>query len=162
MPIWTSHDADAAWWPPLAALLVGVQVLLSTGIALYALRWLARITADYTRRHWLAIALLAIAAANGGLAEGQQAAAAAATGLVEGVLLFGCVYALLRFDSRAVPAFVAAGVVLHTVESAALSATPTAWMLAAIAGGACALAAWAVTRYLSAIASATLSSPSAG
>jgi hypothetical protein len=162
MPLWPGYGTAASWWPPLAAMLEAVQVLASAGIAIYALHWLGRITADYARRRWLAVAVVALALASGALSHGQDAATAAAVGLVEGGLIFLCVHALLRFDVRAVPAFVATAAVLGAIETAALLATPAAFALAALAIAAMVAAACAATRYLAFPAAVTSASPTAG
>ena len=82
------------------------------------------------------------------LADGDDVVVALVGGGVEGVLAAVVVYALLRFDYGAVPAFLAAGTILAAIETAAPKGTAEAWAGAAVAGVVAILSAWAVMRFL--------------
>jgi len=148
MPLWPSYAVEAAWLPGLAAALDGVRVLMISGVAVFALDWLGRITADFTRWRVLAAMLLVLASAGGALASGEGVANAVIGGTIDGLLVAVIVYALLRFDYRAVPAYLATGVVLQALAAAAQKAVPAAWEYAAITTAAAVVAAWLGARYL--------------
>ena len=148
VPTWPGYAIEAAWMPALAAALEGARVLTLSGVAVFVLHWLARITGDFTRRRLLAIAVLALAFCGSALASGEDALVAMVTGAVQGLLAAVVVYALLRFDYRAVPAFLATEVVLQAAETAAQKGTPAAWTHLAVLAVAAAASAWAVTRFL--------------
>ena len=156
MPLWPSYELESTWLPALAAALDGVRVLMVAGGALFMLHWLARITADFTRRRWLAASILVLVSVGGALAGGEEAVTAVASGVFDGLLVAVVVYALLRFDYRAVPAYFAAGVVLQAVEAAVQKGGPAGWVHAALLSAAAIGAAWVVTRYLDQIRSAAL------
>jgi len=61
LPLWPSYAHEATWLPPLAAALDGLRVLTLSGVAVFALDWLRRLTADYSRRR-VAVALLLVVA----------------------------------------------------------------------------------------------------
>lgn len=148
VPVWPSYAYEAAWMPALAAALEGARVLTTSGVALLVLHWLARITGDFTRRRPLALAVLVLAFCGSAFAAGDEARVAIATGCVEGVLAAVVVYGLLRFAYRAVPAFLAADIVLQAGQTAAQKGTPVAWASFAVLVAVAAASAWAVTRYL--------------
>jgi hypothetical protein len=72
----------------------------------------------------------------------------AAAGVGRGLVTVAVVYGLLRYDCRAVPAYMATGVVMEFVESALQKGTASAVADAAIVVAVAALTVWCVTRYL--------------
>ena len=158
VPVWPAYAIESAWIPLLAAALDGARVLLMSGIALYMLHWLAQITGDFARRRWLTLVVLALVFCASALVSGGDTIAAIVAGSAEGLLTVVVVYALLRFDYRAVPAFLAADVVLQAAETAALKGTSSAWIYFVVAAAAAVAAAWAVTRFL---ARSPIAAPSA-
>jgi hypothetical protein len=157
MPLWPSYEHEAAWVPPLAAALDGLRVLTLSGVAVFALDWLRRLTADYSRWRSAAALLLVVAFAGARLASGEEVLAAALGGIVDGLLGVAVVYTVLRFDYRAVPAFFAAAVVLAAATSAAQKGFASAWVNAAITSTAAIVSAWLVARYIDAARRATAS-----
>ena len=147
-PVWADYAIESAWIPALAAALEGARVLLMSGVALFVLHWLARITGDFTRRRWLTLVVLVLAFCGSAFASGEDAIAVIVAGSVQGLLAGVVVYSLLRFDYRAVPAFLAADIVLQAAETAALKATPVAWAYFAVTAAAAVASAWMVTRFL--------------
>ena len=53
-------------------------------------------------------------------------------GAIEGATAFAFAWLLLRYDLRAVPAFVATGLVLEALRAAFLAATPSGWLSFAV------------------------------
>jgi hypothetical protein len=147
-PLWPGYAIEAAQWPALAAMLEGLQVLVSAGVVLFMLHWLTRVTATFTRWRWIATAVIVVALTGVAMVMGRGASSATAAGLVTGLVVAVSVYALLRFDYRAVPAFVAGGMLLHAAQNAAQKGTSDAWTHAALAATGAIAAAWAVTRYI--------------
>jgi hypothetical protein len=74
---------------------------------------------------------------------------AAVAGLATGIAAAAIVFGLLRFDYRAVPAYMATGVVLHAIAAAVRSGADGAYLHLAIDVAVTIAATWAVTRYLS-------------
>ncbi len=148
MPLWPAYGHEATALPALAAALDGLRVLPICGVALFTLAWLGGITAGFTRWRLVAVAVLALAFAGAALVSGESAADAAMGGAVDGVLAALLVYALLRYDARAVPAFLAAGAVLQAVAGAAQKSGSSAWLHAALTAAVAIAAAWLATRYL--------------
>ena len=148
MPVWPDYAFESAWIPALAAALEGARVLLMSGVALFVLHWLVTITGDFTRRRWLTLLVLVLAFCGSAFASGEDAMAVIVAGSIQGVLAAAVVYALLRFDYRAVPAYLAADVVLQAAETAAQKGAPAAWLCFAVAAAAAVASAWAVTRFL--------------
>src|SRR5262249_27261564 len=92
------------------------------------------------------LVLLSVAVA---IAAGHEMGQALLQGVVQGVTTFLFAWLLLRYDLRAVPPFVATGLVLEAIRRAFGASTPAGWVMCLItAAVAIALAAWAV-RYLS-------------
>jgi hypothetical protein len=149
-PLWPSYAQESTWLPPLAAALDGLRVLTLSGVAVFALDWLRRLTADYSRRRFAVALLLVVAFAGAGLASGEDVVAATLGGLVDGLLAIVVVYAVLRFDYRTVPAYLAAAVVLGAATSAAQKGVASAWVGAAITAAVAIASAWLVARYIDA------------
>jgi len=148
LPIWPSYDFESAWSPALAAALDGARVLTLSGVAVFVLHALARATGDYTRRRWLTLAVLVLVFCGSALADGDDVVVALVGGGVRGLVAAVVVYALLRFDYRTVPAFLAAGAILAAVEAAAPKGTAGAWVGAAMVSVVAIVSAWAVMRFL--------------
>jgi multisubunit Na+/H+ antiporter MnhB subunit len=125
-----------------------LRVLPLSGVVLFTLAWLGGITAGFTRWRFVAVALLVLAYVGAALVSGESAPDAAMAGAVDGALAALLVYALLRYDWRAVPAFLAAAAVLQAVAGAAQKSGSTAWLHAALTAAGAVAAAWLVTRYL--------------
>jgi hypothetical protein len=148
MPLWPGYAGEAMALPALAAALDGLRVLLLTGAALFVLDWLGAITAGFTRWRFVAVALLVLGYAAGALLSGEGVGDAVTAGMVGGLLGAAVVYALLRYDGRAVPAYLATGVVLQAVADAAQKTGPSAWVNAALTAAVAMTCAWVATRYL--------------
>mgnify|MGYP001461190661 CR=1 FL=1 len=124
--------------------------MTSVGVALFILHVLDRATAGWTRRSWLAAAIVVALIAGLVAARTGEAGAAAVEGLVAGLLAATVVYSVLRFDARAVPGYVVTAALISALENALLTATAAGWAgfavtaLVSIAVGA------AATRYIGA------------
>jgi hypothetical protein len=113
-----------------------------------ARHWFAQLTGGWQRRGWL-IALIAIAIyATLGLGGGRDALVGGAAGALAGTAIVAVVYALLRFEPLAVPAFVATSAVLEFAEGAARKGDAHALVNSAIAIAVTIAVAWFATRYL--------------
>ena len=94
----------------------------------YLLSLIDRATEGWTRRLPLvALALVVIGVAASVLA-GHEPWQAIPHGAIEGATAFAFAWLLLRYDLRAVPAFVATGLVLEALRAAFLAATPSGWL----------------------------------
>jgi hypothetical protein len=148
VPRWPAFGAESLALPWLGAAIIGARVLYGIAVALFLLHWFAQLTGGWQRRGWLT-AFIAIAIfATLGLGGARDAIAAGAAGALAGAAIVAVVYALLRFDPLAVPAFVATGTVLEVLEGALRKGGAGAFINAAIAIGVCVAIAWAATRYL--------------
>ncbi len=147
-PLWPTYGTESAVLPPLGAALVGARLLPVIGIGLFVLFGLERLTADWRRLGWLAVLLLIAITTATSLAAAPDPRAAAGAGVVTGIAVAAVVYGLLRFDYRAVPPFLAIGVVLPFAENALWKGTPAALANAAIAIAVAALVTWGAMRYI--------------
>ena len=148
VPVWPAFGVESLAWPWLGAALVGARVLYGIVVALFLLHWFAQLTAGWQRRGWLT-AFIAIAIfATLGLVGARDAAAAGVAGTLAGAAMVAVVYALLRFEALAVPAFVATGAVLDIVEGTLRKGDAGAFVYAAIAIAATVAVAWVATNYL--------------
>jgi hypothetical protein len=126
-PLWPSLPFESAAWPWAAAALHGIGIISSIGVALFVLHILDRVTASWTRRGWLAVAVV-VALISGLVAikGSSEQGAAIAGALVAGVFAAGVVYCVLRFDARTLPGSHAAALV-GAAEDAALEARAAGW-----------------------------------
>ena len=148
VPAWPAFGIESLALPWLGAALVGARVLYAICVTLFLLHWFAQLTSGWQRRGWLT-AFIAIAIfATLGLIGARDAAAAGVAGALAGAAMVAVVYALLRFDPLAVPAFVGTGSVLDIIEGTARKGDPGAFVYAAIAIAVTVAVAWAATNYL--------------
>jgi hypothetical protein len=132
-----------------AAALHGLGVLSSIGVALFVLHILDRVTASWTRRAWLAVAVVValiagVVAAKGGSELGSMIAG----GLVAGAIAAAVVYAVLRFDARTIPGYVVAATLVSAAEEAALDGTAAGWSEFVVYAAVAAAIGWAAVRYI--------------
>jgi hypothetical protein len=146
-PLWPSYELEATWLPSFAALLEGLQVVVSGGIAVFALHWIDGVAQRFTRRRVLALVLIVMIAAAAAVALGRGALPAFAA-VVEGLVLLFAIYVVLRVDYCAAPPFVATGVVLHAIETAAQKGTPQVWIYAGLTIAGAVVAAFVVIAYI--------------
>jgi hypothetical protein len=148
VPLWPAFGVESLALPWLGAALAGVRALYAIGVTLFLLHWFAQLTGGWQRRGWL-IALIAIAIyATLGLGGGRDAIVGGAAGALAGAAIVAVVYALLRFEPLAVPAFVATSAVLEFAEGAARKGDAHALVNSAIAIAVTIAVAWFATRYL--------------
>jgi hypothetical protein len=148
VPAWPAFGIESLAWPWLGAALVGARVLYGIGVTLFLLHWFAQLTSGWQRRGWLT-AFIAIAIfATLGLIGARDAAAAGIAGALAGAAMVAVVYALLRFDALAVPAFVATITAFDIIEGAARKGDPGAFFYVGIAIAVTVAVAWAATNYL--------------
>ena len=148
-PLWPTLSFEAARWPWAAAALHGVGVVSSIGVALFVLHILDRVTASWTRRAWLAVAvvvalIVGIVAARGSTELGSVVAG----GLVAGAIAAGIVYGVLRFDARTVPGYVVAATIVSAAEDAVLGGTAAGWSEFAVYAAVALAIGWAALRYI--------------
>jgi hypothetical protein len=147
-PLWPSLALASAAFPWAAAALEGVGVLSSIGVALFVLKVLERATAAWTRRTWLAVAVIVVLVGATVAARSGSGADAAVEGLVAGLVAAAVVYCVLRFDARTVPGYVVASALVGAAETAALDATPAGWTSFAIVAAVSIAVGWAANRHL--------------
>ncbi|MEO8675319.1 MAG: CPBP family intramembrane glutamic endopeptidase [Casimicrobiaceae bacterium] len=147
-PRWPAFGVESLALPWLGAALAGTRALFAIGVALYLLHWLGQLTGGWQRRGWLAACIAIAIFATLGQAGARDALVAGAAGALEGAAMVAVVYALLRFDALAVPAFVATGAALDFVEGALRKGGTGALVNAAIAIVVTVAVAWAATIYL--------------
>ncbi len=147
-PLWPSLKLPELAWPFVGALVDPTGLVAACGVALFVLYLLDRGTHQWTRRLWQAALVLVLISCAAALAGGGDPLAALVRGFVKGLVSFVLVWRILRHDLRAIPAFLATGIVLESARDAALEATSGAWVLLAIETGVTIAVAWAVTRYI--------------
>lgn len=148
-PLWPSLPFDSAEWPWAAAALHGIGIISSIGVALFVLHILDRVTASWTRRAWLAVAV--VVALIGGLVAvkgSSEQGAVIVAGLVAGVITAGVVYCVLRFDARTLPGYVIAAALVGAAEDAALDGTAAGWAAFAVYAAVTVAVGWATVRYI--------------
>jgi hypothetical protein len=147
-PLWPSLPFEAAAWPWAAAALHGIGVLSSIGVALFVLFILDRVTASWTRRAWLAVAVVAALVAGLVAAKGsRELGSVIAGGLIAGAIAAAVVYGVLRFDARTVPGYVVAAALLSGAEDAALDATTEGWIAFTVYAAVALAMGWAAILY---------------
>ncbi|HEV2976147.1 MAG TPA: CPBP family intramembrane glutamic endopeptidase [Casimicrobiaceae bacterium] len=147
-PLWSKYDVENTWLPWLARALAAIKFLPLIGFAIVALDWLNRITEGWTRRRLLAAALLMLTSAAITAINAEQWFDIAAAGLVVGLVATLLFAAVVRFDLRVIPPFVAVYASLSIVAQAAQKATPQAAFLGLIGVASALAVGWAATRYL--------------
>jgi hypothetical protein len=148
-PLWPSLSFEAARWPWAAAALHGVGVVSSIGVALFVLHILDRVTASWTRRAWLAVAVVVALIAGVVAAKGSsELGSVIAGGLVAGAIAAAIVFGVLRFDARTIPGYIVAATVVSAAEDAALDGTPAGWGAFVVYAVVAVAMGWAVLRYL--------------
>jgi len=148
VPLWPAFGVESLALPWLGAALAGVRVLFAIGVVLYLLHWLEQLTGRWQRRGWLTACIAIAIFATLGQVGARDALVAGVAGALEGAAMVAVVYALLRFDLLAVPAFVATGAALDFVGGALRKGGSAAFVNAAIAIVVTVAVAWAATRYL--------------
>jgi hypothetical protein len=147
-PLWPDVKFAGYAWPLGGAVTAGLAVVPALAVTLFLLSVVDRATARWTRRlpaAALVIVLLGVALA---IVSGRDVGHALLQGVAEGGAAFVLAWLVLRYDLRTVPAFVATGMVLEAVRSAALSGAGGHWVLPAVSAVVTVLAAWAATRYV--------------
>jgi len=148
VPLWPKYDAENAWLPWLARVLAAVKILPTVGFAIVALDWLSRITAGWTRRRLLAIALLMLTNAAIAAISAEQWFDIAAAGLIVGAVATLLFATVLRFDLRAVPPLVAVYASFMVAAQGLQKGTLQGAFLGAVGVAATLAIGWAATRYL--------------
>jgi hypothetical protein len=160
VPLWPDLGLLSLASPSLGALLTGAHTIVTIAVALFLLMILERITDHWHRRRWLlAVVLVAVLVATGLTAA--DPVATIARGVAGGLVLVAIVLGVLRYDSAALPAFVATGAVLSVIDEAVRGGWPAAPLHAFIAAGATAAVAWLATQYLVAARSAATTAATA-
>jgi hypothetical protein len=147
-PLWPSLSMATLAWPVVGVIVYPLGLVWVSGIALFMLYLMERGTRGWTRHVALAALLLVLIACAGALAGGSDPLAAVLRGVVRGVVSFLLVWQVLRYDLRAIPAFVATEMLLEAARNAALDGTPGAWGLFALGAAITVAVAWAITRYV--------------
>lgn len=147
---------DAPTWPgapwaslgsPLAgAALSGFGFIGVASAQLFVVYVVSRLTQGFTRRLWLAVAIVLALECAAALAQGRaNLAGALISGVIAGVVASGVLLLLLRYDPRLVPVFAATIVLLTGAIKAAQAAAWPAFVIDALAT--LAIAVW-FTRFL--------------
>jgi len=148
-PHWPRGGDESAWFPWLSALAGPVMpVVGGIAVSVMILFWLDKFTAGWQRRRAWAFALLACVAGAQASMSADSALAIIAVALVVGALDTMLFAAVLRFDLRVVPGFVAAQVIASVVADALLQQTRASQAQAVLSCAVTLGLAWAATRYL--------------
>lgn len=147
MPLWPSFDLEGTAAPPLAAAFNGLGLPMVAAIMYFLLSALARLARGGFRPAWWLPLLLASGFGVKSLGEGACVPVAMMVGLALGFAAAAVVEAVLRFDPRTVPSFVATTLVATAAGSALSKATVGAFGLGAIEIACILGAAWCVARY---------------
>ncbi|MBK9117378.1 MAG: CPBP family intramembrane metalloprotease [Betaproteobacteria bacterium] len=146
LPQWPDTKLVAGAWPWVGALTAGLAFVPALAVTLFLLAVVDRATVGWTRRIALAALVLVGIGVALAIVAGRDAGHALLQGGVEGLVALAMAWLVLRYDLRAVPAFVATGIVLEAGRTAALAGTATAWALVALATVVTVAFAWAATR----------------
>jgi hypothetical protein len=148
-PHWPRPGDENAWAPWLSALAEPVTPVLGfIAVTVMILYWLDRLTDGWRRRRVLAFLLLACAAGAKAATSAENGTAIVAVAIVVGALYTLLFAAVIRFDLRVVPGFVAAQVIASVVADGLMQGTSSSHVLAALSCATTLLLAWAATRYL--------------
>jgi len=149
VPRWPAYPFEALAFPALGAAASGAQLIATAGTGLFFMYWLERVTGEWRRHGWLAMVVLVAVVTIVSVVDAPDMLGAAVGGIATGVAAAAIVFGLLRFDYRAVPAYMATGIVLHAIAAAVRSGADGAYARCAIDVAVTVVATWAVTRYLS-------------
>lgn len=159
-PLWPSSGWRANDSPWLGAALGGTSIVVVASIALFVVHAAALLTRNWTRRVWLAVAIVIALECAFALAKGRSVPAASlVAGLAAGVTASLVVLLLLRHDLRLIPAFVAASVLLNGFAAASRSGELAKFALDAVVTVA---VAWMMTIWLARPQQAMHASPTPG
>ena len=147
-PLWPSLKLATLAWPVVGALVDPIGLAGASGAALFVLYLLERGTRGWTHRPWLAALLLVLISCAAAMSGGAEPEAALLRGSVKGLVSFMLLWWVLRHDLRAIPSFLATGMVLEAARNAALDGTSGAWFLFAVGAAVTVGVTWAVTRYI--------------
>jgi hypothetical protein len=148
MPVWPDARLHSPAWPWVAAAMSGLAAIPATVVTLFLLCVIDRVTSGWTRRMPIAALALVAFGVAAALVSGRETGQALLQGAVEGLIALAFAWLVLRFDLRAVPAFVATGMVMDGARSAILDGTGHAWALFALATAVTVVVAWAAMRYV--------------
>jgi hypothetical protein len=148
MPTWPDFKLQSFAWPWAGALTAGLAFVPAVTVTLFLLSVVDRATAGWSRRISLAAVALMLFGVATAIVSGQELRNALLQGVVEGTTALLFAWLVLRYDLRTVPAFVATGLFLEGIRSAAVSGTAAAWMLLVPAVVVMIALAWLVTRYV--------------
>jgi hypothetical protein len=148
MPTWPDFKLQSFGWPWAGALTTGLAFVPAFTITLFLLSVVDRATAGWSRRISLAAIALMVFGVATAIVAGQELRNALLQGVVEGGTTLIFAWLVLRYDLRTIPAFVATGLILEGVRSAAVAGTANAWVLLAPAVVVTVALAWLATRYV--------------
>ncbi len=126
-PLWPSLARQSAANPWLAAAVEGLGVVSSIGIGLFVLHVLDRVTGAWTRRSWLAVAVIVALITTLVAARAGEAGGAVVGGVIAGFAAAAMLFCVLRFDPRTVPGYVVVSALVVAAENAALEGTRAGW-----------------------------------
>ena len=145
-PLWPAAAWASLHSPWVGAMLSGLDFIMLASAELFVVYAVSLLTRGFTRRVWLAVAVVVALECATALAQGRaNPAAALFTGLIAGAVASGVLLLLLRYDLRMVPAFAATVALLHGATTAAQSGSLAPFALSAVAT---VVVAWLMTRWL--------------
>jgi len=145
-PTWPGAAWASQSVPLAGAALSGLDFVGLASAELFVVYVVSRITDGFSRRLWLAVAVVVALECAAALAQGRgHLAGALIGGAIAGAVASGVLLMLLRFDPRIVPAFAATVVLLGGAVKAAQSA---AWLPFAIEAVAAIVVTALYLRYL--------------
>jgi hypothetical protein len=147
-PQWPRYDAENTWVPWLARALAAVKLLPVIGFAVVAFDWLNRITAGWTHRRVLAVALLMLTNAAIAAISAEHWFDIVAGGVVVGGVATVLFATVVRFDLRVVPPLMAVYQSFPIVLQAVQKGTTEAAILGVVGVASNLAIAWLVVRYL--------------
>ena len=147
-PLWPSLTLKDLAAPALGALVDPIGLVWASGVALFILLLIDRGTGGWTHRVWMAALFLVLISCTSGLVGGGEPLNALVSGVVKGLVSFVFLWLVLRYDLRAIPAFLATEMLLEGGRNAVLEGTVRAGLLFALSALVTVAVAWAVTRYI--------------
>ncbi|MGA8033204.1 MAG: hypothetical protein WCB48_12490, partial [Casimicrobiaceae bacterium] len=145
-PLWPAATWASLYSPWAGAMLSGLDFVMVASAELFVVYAVSLLTRSFTRRVWLAVAVVVALESATALALGRtDPAGALFTGLIAGAVASAVLLLLLRYDLRMVPAFAATVTVLHAATKAMQSGSLALFAASAVAT---VVVAWVMTRYL--------------
>lgn len=147
-PSWPAYAFEDSASPVLAAAVQMLGLPAVVGVMLFALAALSHFTVDGSRRRWMLPALLALVLGAQALDTTAFAPFGIAAAMLTGVVAALVIDAVVRFDPRSVPAFVATVALLAALDAALAKDSGQGYAMFVVQAACGVLAAWVCSLHL--------------